>query len=268
MMYLYDQKYSFSFLVPTFCLNKKQRKKLLKKRPKQNMDSLKIFKGYDKVEDNLEDPQKQQEQHRHKISKPLIATISIIVTILFLTFTLSFTLFYHHNNSTESQNPLNSLNSTELIRSVCNVTRFPDSCFTAISSSTQNPTDPKTILKISILASINELNKFASSLKANSSGHTLGDCNELIDDAVSRLNDSVSVFSDDAVTLTDVKINDIQTWVSAALTDQQTCVDGLEEVGFSLVEKVKKIMQKSYEYISNSLAIVANIRNLVNVPLH
>jgi pectinesterase inhibitor-like protein len=230
------------------------------------MDSLKIFKGYDKVEDNLEDPQKQQQQHRHKISKPLIATISIIIVILFLTFTLSFTLFYHHTNSTESQTPLNSLNSTESIRSVCNVTRFPDSCFTAISSSTQNPTDPKTILKISILASINELNNFASSLKANSNGHVLGDCNEMIDDAVSRLNDSVSVFSDGAVTLTDVKINDIQTWVSAALTDQQTCVDGLEEVGFSVdsVEKVKKIMQRSNEYISNSLAIVANIRNLLH----
>ncbi|KAK2387634.1 putative pectinesterase/pectinesterase inhibitor [Trifolium repens] len=232
------------------------------------MDSLKIFKGYDKVEDNLEDPQKQQQQqqHRHKISKPLIATISIIIVILFLTFTLSFTLFYHHTNSTESQTPLNSLNSTESIRSVCNVTRFPDSCFTAISSSTQNPTDPKTILKISILASINELNKFASSLKANSNGHALGDCNEMIDEAVSRLNDSVSVFSNGAVTLTDVKINDIQTWVSAALTDQQTCVDGLEEVGFSVnsVEKVKKIMQRSNEYISNSLAIVANIRNLLH----
>ncbi|WJX38069.1 hypothetical protein P8452_25765 [Trifolium repens] len=197
------------------------------------MDSLKIFKGYDKVEDNLEDPQKQQ--HRHKISKHLIATISIIIVILFLTFTLSFTLFYH-TNSTESQTPLNS---TESIRSVCNVTRFPDSCFTAISSSTQNPTDPKTILKISILASIKELNKFASSLKANSNGHALGDCNEMIDEA---------------------------TWVSAALTDQQTCVDGLEEVGFSVnsVEKVKKIMQRSNEYISNSLAIVANIRNLLH----
>ncbi|WJX32028.1 hypothetical protein P8452_20399 [Trifolium repens] len=212
------------------------------------MDSLKNFKGYDKVEDNLEDPQKQQQQqqqqHRHKISKPLIATISIIIVILFFTFTLSFTLFYHHTtNSTESQTPLNSLNSTESIRSVCNVTRFPDSCFTAISSSTQNPTDPKTILKISILASINELNNFASSLKANSNGHVLGDCNEMIDDA---------------------------TWVSAALTDQQTCVDGLEEVGFSVdsVEKVKKIMQRSNEYISNSLAIVANIRNLLHVPLH
>jgi len=83
---------------------------------------------------------------------------------------------------------------------------------------------------------------------------------------VSRLNDSVSVITNGAVTLTDGEVNDIQTWVSAALTDQQTCVDGLEEGGVSLecVEKVKKLMEKSNQYVSNSLAIVANIRNLLH----
>lgn len=81
---------------------------------------------------------------------------------------------------------------------------------------------------------------------------------------MSRLNDSVSTVTNGTVNLTDVEINDIQTWVSAALTDQETCVDGLEEAGFSLgtVDKVKKMMKKSNEYTSNSLAIVANIRNL------
>ncbi|XP_004499429.1 pectinesterase 3 [Cicer arietinum] len=228
------------------------------------MDSLKIFKGYDKVEhkhDNLEDQQIQPQHHLHKISKPLITTISIIIiTILFLTLTLSFTLF-HHQTNTESQNPLNSPNS---IRSICNVTRFPDSCFTALSSSNQNPTDSKTILKLSLRSSIDELTKLASSLGANSNGNALGDCKEQIDDAVSRLNDSVSTVTNGTVNLTDVEINDIQTWVSAALTDQETCVDGLEEAGFSLgtVDKVKKMMKKSNEYTSNSLAIVANIRNL------
>lgn len=95
---------------------------------------------------------------------------------------------------------------------------------------------------------------------------------------MSRLNDSVSAMSavtDGAVTLTDEKINDIQTWVSAALTDQETCVDGLEEVGSSVrdVDEVKRMMKRSSEYISNSLAIVANLRTLlrqfhVPPPLH
>ncbi|CAL5201892.1 unnamed protein product [Lathyrus oleraceus] len=226
------------------------------------MDSLKNFKGYDKVETNLED-QQNQPQHGHKISKPLIATISIIITtILFLTLTLSFTLLFHH---TDSQTPLNS---TDSIRSICNVTRFPDSCLTALSPSSQNLTNPNSILKLSIIASVDELTKLASSLKANSNERAFDDCKELIDDAVSRLNESVSAVSDGAQPLTDVKIKDIQTWVSAALTDQQTCVDELEEVGLSLetVEKVKKMMQKSNEYTSNSLAIVAHINNLL--PIH
>ncbi|CAK8565412.1 unnamed protein product [Lathyrus sativus] len=230
------------------------------------MDSLKNFKGkgYDKVETNLED-QQNPPQHRHKISKPFVATISIIITTtLFITLTLCFTLFFHH---TESHTPLNS---TDSIRSICNVTRFPDSCFIALSPYSQNLTNPTSILKLSIFASIDELTKLklASSLKANSNERAFDDCKDLIDDAVSRLNESVSAVPDGAVTLTDVKIKDIQTWVSAALTEQQTCVDELEEVGLSLetVEKVKKMMQKSNEYTSNSLAIVAHINNLL--PIH
>lgn len=71
--------------------------------------------------------------------------------------------------------------------------------------------------------------------------------------------------------LTDAKINDIQTWISAAVTDQEACLDGLEEMGSAAIGEVKGKMQRSREYISNSLAIVANIRNLLqrfNMPLH
>ncbi|CAJ1975265.1 unnamed protein product [Sphenostylis stenocarpa] len=225
------------------------------------MDSLKMFKGYGKVERDQHRIKDQERNPKYKIS---IATTISIFAILFLTLTLIFTLasIIHHQN-TESQQ---LLNSAESIRVVCNVTRFPDACLAAIRPSV-NATDPQTILALSLRASLHALQSLASSLNATK-GRAFADCKDHLDDALSRLNDSLSA----AAALTDATVADVQTWVSAAVTDQQTCLDGLEEAGDVVgVEKMKKMMKTSDEYVSNSLAIVANIRNLFrhfNMTLH
>lgn len=94
----------------------------------------------------------------------------------------------------------------------------------------------------------------------------LSDCQGQIEEALSQLNDSVSAMEvgPGEKMLTEEKIRDVQTWISAAVTDQDTCLDGLEEMGSTVVDEVKKKMQRSKEYTSNALAIAANF----NIILH
>ena len=133
-------------MVSIFPLSNKQNKKLpfpnpskfqfqpqTKRGKEHNMDSLKMFKGYGKVEHE----QHHLEDHcnpkpKPKFSKPFIATISIFA-ILFLTLTFAFALasILHH---TKSQQQL-LINLVESIRFVCNVTRFPSACLPAIPPS-------------------------------------------------------------------------------------------------------------------------------------
>lgn len=207
------------------------------------------------VEHHLEDH--RNPKPKPKFSKPFIAAISVFA-ILFLTLTFAFALasMLHHSHHTESQQQL--LNSAESIRVVCNVTRFPGACLAAIPPSA-NATNPQAILSLSLRASLHALQSLNSSLGTKNS-RALADCRDQLDDALGRLNDALSA----AAALTEAKISDVQTWVSAAITDQQTCLDGLEEVGdVAAMEEMKKMMKRSNEYTSNSLAIVANIRNLL-----
>ncbi|TKY73399.1 Pectinesterase 3 [Spatholobus suberectus] len=221
------------------------------------MDSLKMFKGYGKLEHDqhhLED-QQYRNSPKPKSSKPFVATLSILA-ILFLTFTLAFAIasLIHHTTAESQQ----LLDSAESIRVVCNVTRFPDACLAAIAPS-RNATDPLAILALSLRASIHALRSLASAIGATE-GRAVADCRDQLDDGLSRLNDSLSA----AAALTDARVADVQTWVSAAATDQQTCLDGLEEVGdVAALKEVKNLMKRSTEYTSNSLAIVANIHNLL-----
>lgn len=103
------------------------------------------------------------------------------------------------------------------------------------------------------------------------------DCRDQVEDALSRLNDSVSAtatateLGPGGEALTEAKVKDIQTWISSAVTDQETCLDGLEEMGSAVFDQVKKKMKRSMEFTSNSLAIAANFKAILDqfhIPLH
>ncbi|KAI9128685.1 hypothetical protein K1719_000168 [Acacia pycnantha] len=117
-------------------------------------------------------------------------------TILFLTLSVSVTLgaLIHNSNSGPRSTPSTANTGVAAsIRTVCNVTRFPASCYSSISSLTtslQNPNDPESILKLSPR-------------------------------------------------------------ISAAMTDQETCLDGLEETEPAALGEMKGKMQRSREYTSN-----------------
>ncbi|KAK3226692.1 hypothetical protein Dsin_006554 [Dipteronia sinensis] len=241
------------------------------------MDSINIIKGYNKVNHTHEN------QPPHKSSttttQKRISTAATVAAILFLTLFIGLMLAaLIHESTTEPPESSPSSNSAESIKTVCGVTQYPDSCFTSISSlnnnnlsliSQKNP-DPETIFKLSLRVTINELTNVSSLFKTLNERHSeaaLRDCTSQFEDAVNRLNDSMSemeVVGPGDKMLTERKVNDIQTWISAAITDQETCLDGLEEMGSTAVDEVKAMLKKSKEFLSNSLAIIAKIHMLLH----
>lgn len=89
------------------------------------------------------------------------------------------------------------------------------------------------------------------------------DCQDLVEEALSRLNDSAVAIGKGG-DLTAEKRGDLQTWIGAAETDQETCVDGLEETKSAVFDKVKAEIDNSMEFTSNALAIVANFESILD----
>lgn len=159
---------------------------------------------------------------------------------------------------------------------MCAVTQHPESCFTDVSTiDSGNFFDPEVIFNFTLRLAINELTNISSLPKTLISkshdlrtGSALRDCATLFDDALSQLSRSVEAMRVGPVggekLLTEEKVADMKTWISAAMTDQETCVDGLEEMGSTAVDEVKSRMQRSNEYMSNSLAILANIETILD----
>ncbi|KAG6788802.1 hypothetical protein POTOM_004879 [Populus tomentosa] len=149
-----------------------------------------------------------------------------------------------------------------------------------------NTTDPEVLFKLSLCVAMNELSKlkdYPDKLIQSIDDATLQDalkvCATVFDDAVDRLNDSISSMAvgEGGKILSTAKMDDLKTWISTTITDQETCLDALQELNVTkhfnqtLVDHVKAEMVNSTEFVSNSLAIVAKILGLLsdfNIPIH
>ncbi|GKU86245.1 hypothetical protein SLEP1_g794 [Rubroshorea leprosula] len=102
-------------------------------------------------------------------------------------------------------------------------------------------------------------------------------CATVIDDELDRLNESVSTMEvgKGEKLLSTLKIDTLKTWLSASITDQETCFDALDKLNgtehLAIHDELKMTMQNSTEFASNSLAIVTKILSLLadfNIPIH
>ncbi|PIA43270.1 hypothetical protein AQUCO_02000596v1 [Aquilegia coerulea] len=249
------------------------------------MDSVKSFKGYGKV-DEVEERAFQQKTRRRII----IISVSAIVLVTVIIGAVVGTLIHKNNNNTPSQSPTRSTQPASIssIKAVCSVTQYPESCFSSLSSSLKdsnikNAADPEQLFKLSMQIALNELSKLSSipdKLIPNINEDplvkaTLQNCKVLFEDSIDELNSSIS--SMEVVPgqnlLTSIKIEDIKTWVSTAITNQETCLDGLDETKKSeLLSQMKIAMKNSTEFSSNSLAIVSKIMTVLDdlnlPPIH
>ncbi|KAM7255921.1 hypothetical protein ACFE04_011662 [Oxalis oulophora] len=159
---------------------------------------------------------------------------------------------------------------TNFIKSSCRVTRYPTLCVNSLSAYSSlikqsNQQLTQTALTVSLTRS-NSASSFISKLVKvkglkPKEYRALKDCVENMSDSVDRLNQSVKEFNQlRRATRQEFvwHMSNVQTWVSAALTDDDTCLDGF--AGRSMNGNVKNAVRKRvvdvFQVTSNALALV------------
>ncbi|KAE8657660.1 gamma-tubulin complex component 4-like protein [Hibiscus syriacus] len=85
---------------------------------------------------------------------------------------------------------------------------------------------------------------------------TLSDCIECFRDAIDQLHCSLGVLRNLSARHFYEQMGDVATWLSATLTDQDTCLDGFENPRGKQAKMVQyKVLRSSY-FTSNALALV------------
>ncbi|XVE56359.1 hypothetical protein DITRI_Ditri04bG0003000 [Diplodiscus trichospermus] len=152
------------------------------------------------------------------------------------------------------------------IKSACNSTRYPKDCRKALSPYASTiKADPQklcnTALSVTLNATYNTYSSIQSLSKMKglspSEEEIIRDCAENTGDAIEELNDSLKAMANLHGLDREAQVNNIKTWVSAALTDEYTCTDEFE--GQKVSKAVKNTIKKNVLYVakmtSNCLAI-------------
>ncbi|KAI4330848.1 hypothetical protein MLD38_029093 [Melastoma candidum] len=128
----------------------------------------------------------------------------------------------------------------EFVRMSCDATKYPTLCFSALSGCTSFiRTSPRnmamaalnvTLVKARLTSAFVEGMSRARSLNPREAG-ALRDCVELIHSATDEIKGSLSELRTINGSSFERVISDVQTWVSAVLTDEDTCLEGFSGKG-------------------------------------
>lgn len=163
-----------------------------------------------------------------------------------------------------------SQTSIEFIQVSCNTTTYPNLCITSLSTYASNiQTSPKLLAQTALSITLDTINLTSTLMSELSQTHGMTpkevagmlDCTEVLSDSVDALRESLKEMSDPGEKNFGVMMNDVQTWVSAALTDEDTCTDGFAGDG-----KMKKVVRGRIVNVahltSNALALINSYASL------
>ncbi|KAM0936981.1 putative pectinesterase [Dioscorea sansibarensis] len=162
-------------------------------------------------------------------------------------------------------------NSTAFIRSSCDATLYRELCFSSLVRYADNVrSDPVLLAWLAAnitLGRVRSVSSHVSSLwRAATSGESrefaaLRDCADTLADAAQLAKNSASEIGRLARAETSPEVgwwvSNAQTWMSAVLTNEDTCTDGFAQVGPGpLKADVCRRVSSAKKYTSNSLALV------------
>ncbi|KAG6575080.1 putative pectinesterase/pectinesterase inhibitor 21, partial [Cucurbita argyrosperma subsp. sororia] len=160
--------------------------------------------------------------------------------------------------------------STKAIKTICQPTDYKETCEESLMVEAGNTTDPKELVKAGFKIAVEKLNaairnsttlqELAQDPRAN---QALQNCRELLEYAIDDLHDSYHRIGTFHVSKFEEFVNDLKIWLSAALTYEQTCLDGFENTTGDSGERMKEFLKSAQEMTTNGLGIVSELSKIL-----
>ncbi|XP_057806049.1 pectinesterase-like [Salvia miltiorrhiza] len=158
--------------------------------------------------------------------------------------------------------------TTRSIAAICAPTQYQETCHASLDGA--NTTDPKKLIETAIdvavdkVSSVLKQSKLLQEAAADPMTKQAFDvCREVLEKAVDDLKRTVEQI--DAIDAAEVKeyVADLRTWLSAVVTNQETCLDAFENTTGDAGQKMRNLLRTARELSSNGLAMVTDISEFV-----
>ncbi|KAG2708916.1 hypothetical protein I3760_05G215400 [Carya illinoinensis] len=172
--------------------------------------------------------------------------------------------------------PSNNIHTYEnYIKTSCNSTTYPALCYKSLSpyafNIKENPHHlRKTALSRTLKAARNasftvkRLSRQMAGLTPRLEAAVIKDCIVTMENSLDELKQSLNAMKHLNESNEEVQLENIKTWVSAALIDEHTCMDGFEEGGWvsaAVKNKISNSVVKIAWLTSNALCLINNLKH-------
>lgn len=156
------------------------------------------------------------------------------------------------------------------VKTACNSTTYPQICYKSLSSYASSiKSNPQKLCNYALSVTLKAARNASSTVSklskkkglTQAEAGVVKDCIENIKDSVDELKQSVTAMSNLGGADIQYQLDDIKTWVSASLTDEDTCTEGFDEQKVSTT--VKNTINKSIVTVarlaSNALSLIDSL---------
>ncbi|KAE8667096.1 hypothetical protein F3Y22_tig00112452pilonHSYRG00066 [Hibiscus syriacus] len=152
--------------------------------------------------------------------------------------------------------------SNDLVRSSCVNASYPSLCFRTLSSYSGPANTPRDLAQAAVKVSLSRARKVSTFLRTRVTGKgkrervALSDCVEQISESMEELSKTLRELKHLRGETFGFQMSNAQTWVSAALTNEDTCLDGFEGVDGNVKSDVKRKITNVAKVTSNALYMI------------
>ncbi|XP_059632036.1 pectinesterase-like [Cornus florida] len=175
----------------------------------------------------------------------------------------------HHKSSSGGDDVLST--SSKSIAAICAPTDYKQACVDSVSSLANDQTaTPQSYIQAALNLTIQEVQsalekagKIGKEAKESDQKMAVEDCQDLLQFATDELEASFSSVGDsDLHTLNDRQA-ELQNWLSAVMSYQDTCLDGVTQPDLKI--QMSNRLVNATKLTDNALAIVSSISNILNI---
>lgn len=207
--------------------------------------------------------------------KKKIATITVSSLVL-VAMVVAVAVGVNHGKGSEAQNATSGGGGGEVhtskkaIEAICQPTDYKQSCVDTLNKAAGNTSDPKELIRIGFNVTIEHireaLHHSGTLLELEQEPRAklaLQNCQELMDYAIDDLKNSFEQLGELDITKIDEAVEDLKVWLAAALTYEDTCLDGFENSTSKAGQSMKQALNSTMELTQNALNMVAQIETIL-----
>ncbi|KAL3508120.1 hypothetical protein ACH5RR_033502 [Cinchona calisaya] len=198
--------------------------------------------------------------------KVAILGVSSILLVAAVVGTVTYAVGQHNSRTTSTGAGAGAAadqvsTSSKAVESLCQHVDYKETCQSSLSGAKSS--DPKELIKVAFTATVNNIGEVIknSSLLQNAAkdprtSEALDICKTVLNRSIDDIQRSFDTLGSFDVSKIDDYVADLRTWLSAAGTFQETCLDAFENTTGETGEQMKKLLKTAGELTSNGLAMV------------